>query len=594
MTGTAYERVTRALAEVTRWQPPNDKGDWLCPAHNDRSPSLSVNRGNKGVVLKCQAGCDTTEILRRLNLTMSDLFDEGRNGKPDIVATYDYVDEDGRLLFQVVRMVPKNFLQRRPAGDGWEWRTADTRKVLYRLPHILEAVQRGMRVFVVEGEKDVHAIEGAGGTATCNAGGAGKWRDEYARVLSGADVVVVADKDEAGRKHARQVAASLNGIAASVLVAEARTGKDVADHLAAGHSLDDLVVPGETSVEKEPTDDEETDLLRIAIRGASNRARIRGGTFILDAPERVEAIWGDDDAVAWPEGEPMMVNGPTGVGKTTIAQQVVLGRVGIRSEVLGMPVKQTANRVLYVAADRPKQVARSFRRMVGEEHREVLDERIEVWRGPLPKELTKDPELLVVMAEEFGADTIVLDSLKDIAAKLSDDETANRLNHAFQLCSVADIELLVLHHQRKAQGDNKKPNGIADVFGSTWITAGMGSVLLVWGEPGDPVVEVSHLKQPAEPIGPLTVMHDHTAGISTVEAGVDLLSLVRTSTGLTAEGAARALFRKDKVDRNQTLKAKRKLESLVNKGLIVAREQGRSQVTGQQMPTRFYAVKAEE
>jgi hypothetical protein len=84
------------------------------------------------------------------------------------------------------------------------------------------------------------ALERAGAAATCNPGGAGKWRDEYAETLVGATVVIVADRDKPGRKHARQVETSLRKAGCSVQVVEAAEGKDAADHLAAGYGLDDF------------------------------------------------------------------------------------------------------------------------------------------------------------------------------------------------------------------------------------------------------------------------------------------------------------------------------------------------------------------
>ncbi len=246
VTDTAYDRVAHALESATGYRAPNEKAAWRCPAHDDSHASLSVSRGQKGAVLYCHAGCDVEQILDAIGLTKADLFDdppEKRNGsdRRDIVATYDYTDEHGQLLFQVVRMVPKTFRQRRrdPAGE-WQWNIADTRRVLYRLPRVVEAVQRGHTIYVVEGEKDVHAIEAAGGTATCNPGGAGKWRDEYSRALAGANVVIVADNDAPGLQHAHQVEASLLGVRANVRIVTARAGKDAADHLSAGHTLEDF------------------------------------------------------------------------------------------------------------------------------------------------------------------------------------------------------------------------------------------------------------------------------------------------------------------------------------------------------------------
>lgn len=246
--------------------------------------------------------------------------------------------------------------------------------------------------------------------------------------------------------------------------------------------------------------------------------------------------------------------------------------------------------MLYLAADRPRQAARSFGRMVSEADRELLDERLVVWRGPLPFSVTKDPTQLAAFAHDHGAGTLIIDSLKDVVSKPSDEEQANLFNNAVQECAATGIEVLALHHQRKAQGENKKPTSISDVYGSVWLTAGMGSVVLIWGQPGDLLVELSHLKQPAEPIGPWKLLHDHDHGITTVQGAVDLLRLVRSNNGLTAEGAARALFDTDKPKPNEVEKARRQLDRLVAKGLAHPQKGGRSAIEGRQLPTRYYPV----
>ena len=109
----------------------------------------------------------------------------------------------------------------------------------------MAAARAGETVYIAEGEKDVHALERAGAVATCNPGGSGKWRGDYTSALVGAQVIIVADRDPAGRKHAVKVAASLAGVAASVRIVEAATGKDAADHLAAGHGLEDFLPVGQ-------------------------------------------------------------------------------------------------------------------------------------------------------------------------------------------------------------------------------------------------------------------------------------------------------------------------------------------------------------
>jgi hypothetical protein len=238
---TPAERVRSALETAGSRRSGHD---WQCPAHQDRKASLSVTEGRDGkAVLHCHAGCPTQAVLAALGLDWPDLFPEGRKGKAELVATYDYTDEQGRLLYQAVRYFPKGFRRRRPDGHGgWHWRLGDTRLVLYRLPRVLAAVEAGEPVYVVEGEKDVHAIERAGATATTVLGGvSGRWLPEFSRLLATTPVVVVADDDPPGRQRAAATARAIAGLGGQVEVVKAAVGKDAADHLAAGLALADLL-----------------------------------------------------------------------------------------------------------------------------------------------------------------------------------------------------------------------------------------------------------------------------------------------------------------------------------------------------------------
>lgn len=218
-----------------------------CPAHDDRKPSLGVAQGDDGrVLLHCQAGCTADDVVKALNLTMSDLFppkDEAPKTPRAsvIVAAYDYFNEQGELLYQAVRFDPKDFRQRKPDADGWSWSLQGVRRVLYRLPQLLASTDT---VFVVEGEKDVDAVAGLNLTATCNVGGAGKWSPEYSAALRGRDVVILPDNDKAGEDHAALVAKSLDGVAKSVRVVRLPglpPKGDVSDWLAAGGTKERLL-----------------------------------------------------------------------------------------------------------------------------------------------------------------------------------------------------------------------------------------------------------------------------------------------------------------------------------------------------------------
>ncbi len=300
---------------------------------------------------------------------------------------------------------------------------------------------------------------------------------------------------------------------------------------------------------------------------------VDGGAFILDIPDDLPAIWGKGNAVVWAEGESLMLSGPPGVGKTTLAGQVVRARL-IGGCVLGMPVTQTQSRVLYLAMDRPKQIARALRRTLADVDRDILDERFVPWEGPPPKDFAKHPEALLELARQLYADTVVVDSLKDAAIGLTEDEVGAGYNRARQHCLASGVEVLELHHPVKnSAGSGKAPTDLADVYGSAWLTAGAGSVVGLHGAAGDLVVQWRHLKQPAEEVGPFQVAHDHIAGTSSILDSVDLLAVARAQTdGLTAKQAAVLVFTTDKPTASQVQKARRRLDAMVTSGLLVRRD----------------------
>jgi hypothetical protein len=307
----------------------------------------------------------------------------------------------------------------------------------------------------------------------------------------------------------------------------------------------------------------------IAREAIPTRA-VDGHTFITAEPDTIPASWGSHDQVLWAEGEGLMLVGPDGVGKTTLGQQLVLARIGLRDTLLAQPVKPARGKVLYIAADRPRQAARSFGRMITPADHEMLRERLIVWRGPLPFDITKDQRALAGLAEELEATDIFIDSLKDIAVDLVKDEIGSRVNIAFQEVIARNLELCSLHHQRKEGRDGGgKPKKLSDVYGSRWLTAGMGSVACLWGEPGDALVEFLHLKQPSEDVGPLHLLHDHRQGKTTIEAGTSAWEILieYAKTGLEVRTLAERLRQKDKPERNEIEKARRTLNGLVDKGV---------------------------
>lgn len=218
--------------------------------------SLGVAENGNKLLVTCHAGCPTESVVEAMGLTMRDLFYDSFKEEPE--AVYEYTDEHGDLLYEALRFPGKKFKQRRcdPETREMVWGLDGVHRVLYRLPEVVYAAEQGRTIYVCEGEKDVDALRAIGKAATCNSGGAGSWKPDYAEYLRGARVIIIADKDEPGLKHAADVARSLEGIAQSVHVVQAKTGKDAADHLAAGHGVEEFIqiTLGDTRRHYQPLD----------------------------------------------------------------------------------------------------------------------------------------------------------------------------------------------------------------------------------------------------------------------------------------------------------------------------------------------------
>ncbi len=212
-----------------------------CPAHDDRNPSLAIRDHDGRVLVHCHAGCAQADVVNALRAR--GLWEQAElTTAPTaryIQAVYDYSDEHGELLYQVVRYHPKAFSQRRPDGrGGWTWRKGQ-RQVLYRLREVLEAPI----VFLVEGEKDVETLREWGFVATTNAGGAkAPWLPEYTAALAGREVILIPDNDAPGRHRVATIARALLGHAARVIIVTLDDGsKDITEWFHRGHAELELI-----------------------------------------------------------------------------------------------------------------------------------------------------------------------------------------------------------------------------------------------------------------------------------------------------------------------------------------------------------------
>lgn len=431
-------------------------GYWMarCPAHDDTSPSLSVGRGtSQPVILKCHAGCEPVDILAAIGLTLADVSQprEEVRGEwtPHGEATdiYRYTDEDGTLLFEVLRVpLPggkKAFPQRVPdltAKSGWRWSLGDTPRVLYRLPRLRAAIAAGEIIWVVEGEKDVHSLERAGCVATCNPGGAGKWRDEYSEVLRDAIVIVVADADKPGRAHARRVARSLDGVAAAVEIQESAEGKDVSDHLSAGRVLAELIV----------TNDGTRDDPQLAV----------DLTVFVRQPDPPQC-WVVPDLIE--RGDRIIWTGYPGLGKTMVTRQIaVAAAAGVHPFQL---YKIPRQKVLFVDCENSQRRSkRKFRDLIAvceRLHFPVQPGMFWVDHCPSGIDVTRadDAEYVLERVTAYRPDLLVIGPLYKLHALDANEElSARAITHVLDLAlGICQSALIVEAHA--PHGDFLRPAG---------------------------------------------------------------------------------------------------------------------------------------
>lgn len=436
--GTVLELVLSKLEGVR-----HSAGRWMakCPAHDDGRASLQITRGtSQPVLLKCFAECDYEAVLTALGLTPEDVCaprerDAGEWTPRGIaIAIYHYRDENRKLLFDVCRTESKDFPLRVPdpaAKSGYRWRLGDTRRVLYRLPELIAAVDGGEVIWICEGEKDVERLRAEGVAATCNPGGAGKWLAEYAEFFAGAAVCIIADCDAPGRAHARAVARSLEPVAAAVDILEPAVGKDVSDHLAAGKTLTEL------HVTKHDASDPLAGmpLLRfLAMPEEPEQWVIKG---LLERADR------------------LILTGGEGAGKSTLVRQIgICAAAGIHpfTGEVGVPVK-----VMMVDCENAERKSRRrFRplaQVAANAGRPLTEEGFVIYHLPRGIDLTKD-EWSCFLLEQVTAHRpglLCVGPLYKLHAVDANEEQAARvitevLDHAIE---ISDCALVTEAHMAK-------------------------------------------------------------------------------------------------------------------------------------------------
>lgn len=460
------ERLSGVRKTPAGWQA-------CCPAHEDRKASLSVSLAEDRILIHCHAGCETAAILEKLDLKPKDLFLNPlpkpiKAGKPEVVATYDYRDETGKILFQTVRFQPKDFRQRQPApGGAWSWTLKGVKLVPYRLPEILKELS----VFIVEGEKDVANLVAIGIPATCNPMGAGKWRDEWGPYFEGKEIAIIPDNDEPGRKHALDVARKLHSHAKSVkIVAIPETGgvKDVSDWLARGGNKEKLLAIAEKAPTWEPTTKKKPESKLKAITAAD-----------LEDKEFPPLKWAVPGLLT--EGLTILAGRPKR-GKSWLGLGLALS-VASGGTALGK-IKVERGDALYLALeDNERRLQNRLSRIKDPEHR--LPRRLHLVTDFPPLQLGGMAQLLKWLDEYQETRLVIIDTLGRIlpSAKGNTNQFTDDYQFIGKLQKLAidrGFALLIIHHIRKEGAEY----ALDRVAGTTGITGAADSVwVLDTGKP---------------------------------------------------------------------------------------------------------------
>jgi hypothetical protein len=465
----------RAAKHKLNWQ---NEGDDYGGKSFDRIKRVWYDRGSeKGgsaiQLIMSERGLDFMDAWRWGH--ENGFIEEAPNSGDHIVATYDYVDENGSLLFQAVRFEPKQFRQRKPNGNGgWDWRTKGVRQVPYRLPELLGALSDDRVIFIVEGEKDTDRLRREGVPATTNAMGAGKWRKELGAYFKGANVVIIQDNDEPGREHALAVGKSLEETAQRVRVLDLAK---VWPECPAKGDISDWLERGNGSAERLY---EIADKLLWSEQAATNGA---AGAHTHSAPQNALGILSSTEFVAGFVPPDYLIDGlcqkrffysltaPTGAGKTAIAMLIAMS-VGLGRKLAWRNVEQ--GRVLYLAGENPDDIRMRWIAMGEHQSFDIHD--IPVFFRPGIFRISAMTEKIEGWAKELGGIALVIIDTS-AAYFLGDEENSNVQAGAHArmmrgLCGLPGEPCVIAccHPVKHADTENMLPRGggayIAEVDGN--------------------------------------------------------------------------------------------------------------------------------
>ncbi|MDQ3299963.1 MAG: AAA family ATPase [Myxococcota bacterium] len=472
----------------------SDDGDWVHCSREEHAGPLPVTIESSTYAHRLRGECRCGVVHG---------VAEPRQVRSQIVAVYQYRDEANQHVFDVVRFHPKDFRQRRADGA---WKMEGVRLVPYRLPELIAAGDE--YVFVVEGEKDVDNLRAKlGAVATCNPGGALKWK-HIAEVacahLANRHVCIIPDGDERGRQHAREVVSSLLPVAASVRVLDLGA-HDASDWIAAGGSAERLQAIADatepvTGIEGAEPDaqpdpwarDLSTALADVKGKLDASKADARDPLFDGDA---VSLLAQHFDGARWlvtglvTRGGITMIGAEPKVAKTWIALELAVA-IATGTKACGEFYAEAGRAAYFFAEDLDVQARNRVRALLAGADRRLAEGRLFLRTRGVFLDVLRDADMawIVASARRIGQlDVLVLDPLRDIHSGEEDrsDSMRDVMRRLRVLAELLGCTVVVVHHAPKATKDTAKRRPGQNLRGSGAIHGSVDSGIYLEHVGGD-------------------------------------------------------------------------------------------------------------
>jgi archaellum biogenesis ATPase FlaH len=196
----------------------------------------------------------------------------------------------------------------------------------------------------------------------------------------------------------------------------------------------------------------------------------------------------------------MVVTGKPSVGKTQLTVQSLI-KMALGKPMLGWDItipRKTLFFSMEMGVAEIKLFLAEMDKLLDDEERALLQENFKII--PIGQSIyfddSADKKKIAQVIEAIKPEVVGFDSLSKTTASSLTDEVAVKkvMDFADELRMHFDCSIIMVHHDRKAQVGNKKPNNLEDMYGSFYIGATATTVIGLWSNHKTYEIELSYLK----------------------------------------------------------------------------------------------------